>query len=45
MALYESEARSFSHPRSPQALHAIAQRRRSVVGVEAAEAFELIRFV
>ena len=45
MALYESEARPFPHPRSPQALRAIAQRWGSAVGVEAAEAFELVRVV
>ncbi|GAB4407504.1 MAG: PIG-L family deacetylase [Anaerolineae bacterium] len=43
MQLYESEARLFPHPRSPQALQAIAQRWGSVVGLQAAEAFELIR--
>ena len=43
MALYESEARPFPHPRSPEALRAIAWRWGSVVGVEAAEAFELVR--
>ena len=45
MALYESEARPFLHPRSPQALRAIARRWGSVVGVEAVEAFELVRSV
>ncbi len=45
MQWYESEARSFPHPRSPQALRAIAQRWGSVVGYEAAEAFELIRLM
>ena len=45
MQLYESEARPFPHPRSPEALRAIARRWGSVVGVEAAEAFELIRTV
>ena len=45
MALYESEARPFPHPRSPKALRALARRWGSVVGVEAAEAFELIRTV
>jgi LmbE family N-acetylglucosaminyl deacetylase len=42
MQLYESEARSFPHPRSPEALRAIAQRWGSVVGLPAAEAFELV---
>lgn len=43
MALYESEARAFPHPRSPAALRAIARRWGSVAGFEAAEPFELIR--
>ena len=45
MALYQSEARPFPHPRSSEALRAIAQRWGSVVGVEYAEAFELIRLI
>ena len=45
MALYESEARSFPHPRSPEALRAIARRWGSGVGVEAAEVFKLVREV
>lgn len=45
MRLYESEARPFPHPRSPQALRAIAQRWGSVAGLDAAEAFELVRLV
>ena len=45
MALYESEARPFPHPRSAEALRAIARRWGSVVGVEAAEAFELVRAI
>lgn len=45
MAAYESEARAFPHPRSPEALQAIAHRWGSVVGRPAAEAFELIRAV
>jgi LmbE family N-acetylglucosaminyl deacetylase len=45
MALYESEARPFPHPRSPEALWAIARRWGSVVGLEAVEAFELIRHI
>lgn len=45
MAAFETEARAFPHPRSPQALQSIAQRWGSVVGVGAAEAFELIREV
>jgi len=43
MALYESEARPFPHPRSSEALRAIAQRWGSVVGFGSAEAFELVR--
>lgn len=45
MQLYESEARPFPHPRSPEALRAIARRWGSMIGVEAAEAFQLIRSV
>lgn len=45
MALYESEAREFPHPRSGEALRVIAKRWGTVVGVQAAEAFELIRSV
>ena len=45
MHLYESEARAFPHPRSPEALTAIARRWGSVVGCPAAEAFELVRRV
>jgi len=45
MATYESEARQFPHPRSQQALQAIASRWGTVVGFGAAEAFQLIRSV
>ncbi len=45
MGIYESEARPFPHPRSPEALEAIARRWGSAVGVQAAEAFELIRAI
>jgi len=45
MECYESEARKFPHPRSPEALRAMAIRWGSVVGCGAAEAFELIRSV
>lgn len=45
MALYESETQPFPHPRSTEALRAIARRWGSVVGCNAAEAFELIRAV
>jgi LmbE family N-acetylglucosaminyl deacetylase len=43
MQVYESETRAFPHPRSPEALRSIALRWGSVVGVHAAEAFELVR--
>ena len=42
MQVYESEAREFPHPRSPEALRASAQRWGSHVGLRAAEAFECI---
>jgi LmbE family N-acetylglucosaminyl deacetylase len=45
MEFYESEARPFPHPRSPEALRAIARRWGSAVGLEAAEVFELVRSV
>jgi len=43
MGMYQSEVRSFPHPRSAEALRTIAKRWGSVAGLEAAEAFELIR--
>ncbi|HYA61771.1 MAG TPA: PIG-L deacetylase family protein [Candidatus Sulfotelmatobacter sp.] len=45
MQCYESEARQFPHPRSPEALRALAMRWGSVAGCAAAEAFELVRSV
>jgi LmbE family N-acetylglucosaminyl deacetylase len=45
MAAYDTESRPFPHPRSPEALTAIARRWGSVAGCQAAEAFELIRSV
>jgi LmbE family N-acetylglucosaminyl deacetylase len=45
MACYDTETRKFPHPRSPEALRAIATRWGSVVGLPAVEAFELIRSV
>jgi LmbE family N-acetylglucosaminyl deacetylase len=45
LAAYESEMRSFPHPRSAEAVRAYATRWGSVAGVESAEAFELIRSV
>jgi LmbE family N-acetylglucosaminyl deacetylase len=43
MRAYVSEIRDFPHPRSPEALEAIARRWGSVAGYRAAEAFELVR--
>lgn len=45
LACYESETREFPHPRSPEALRAIAARWGSVAGCRAAEAFELVRSI
>jgi LmbE family N-acetylglucosaminyl deacetylase len=45
LACYDTETRKFPHPRSPEALRAIATRWGSVVGLSAVEAFELIRSV
>lgn len=45
MELYESEMRPYPHPRSPEALRAQARRWGSTAGVEAAEAFALVRSV
>ena len=45
MSLYESEVQPFPHPRSAEAIRAIARRWGSVAGVECAEAFELVRWV
>jgi LmbE family N-acetylglucosaminyl deacetylase len=45
MEMYNSERRAFPHPRSPEALRATAMRWGSVVGLQAAEAFELIRTI
>lgn len=43
MEIYKSEVRAFPHPRSRQALEAVARRWGSIAGLQAAEAFELIR--
>ena len=43
MSCYRTEARQFPHPRSLEALRAIATRWGSVAGYGAAEAFELVR--
>lgn len=45
MQCYDTESRRFPHPRSPEALRAIAMRWGSVAGCAAAEAFELVRSV
>lgn len=45
MQCYESEAREFPHPRSPEALRTITRRWGSVVGLGYAEAFELVRAI
>jgi LmbE family N-acetylglucosaminyl deacetylase len=42
---YESEIRVFPHPRSPEAIRAIARRWGSTVGCEMAEAFEVVRVI
>lgn len=43
MQVYESEARAFPHPRSPEALRAQAQFRGASAGLPAAEAFCCVR--
>jgi LmbE family N-acetylglucosaminyl deacetylase len=45
MEVYESERRPFPHPRSPESLKAHASRWGCTVGVNFAEAFQLIRSV
>jgi len=45
LGCYDTEIRKFPHPRSAEALRAIATRWGSVVGLQAVEAFELIRSV
>jgi LmbE family N-acetylglucosaminyl deacetylase len=45
LACYESEVRPFPHPRSSEALRAIAQRWGTVAGCRAAEAFQLVRAI
>lgn len=44
MKMYDGENREYPHPRSSEALRAIASRWGSVSGLKAAEAFELIRY-
>ena len=43
MAIYDGEIRTYPHPRSTEALEAIANRWGSVAGMSAAEAFVLVR--
>lgn len=43
MNMYRSEVCEYPHPRSPRALEAVSRRWGALAGVEAAEAFELIR--
>lgn len=43
MGIYESELNAFPHPRSPESITAIARRWGSVAGLDAAEAFQMIR--
>ena len=43
MSEYRSELRKFPHPRSLEAITALAKLRGSAIGVKAAEAFMLIR--
>ena len=45
MACYQTEARAFPHPRSPEALTALARWRGATVGLQAAEAFDVARIV
>jgi len=45
MQMYETEARPYPHPRSPESLRAIAQHWGRTAGLQAAEAFELVRAV
>ena len=42
MQIYESETREFPHPRSPEALEAVAKRWGSACGLKAAEALETV---
>jgi len=45
MAFYSTEIRPFPHPRSPEAIRALAMRRGGQAGLKAAEAFMLLRRV
>jgi len=42
---YADQMRPFPHPRSPEAIRAYATRWAAVAGIDAAEAFELVRWV
>ncbi len=43
MEMYETERRAWPHPRSPAALRALAMTRGAASGLEAAEAFQVLR--
>ena len=43
ISIYETELKEFPHPRSLEAITALAKRRGSTIGVNAAEAFMLVR--
>ena len=43
MAAYKSEAATFPHPRSPKGLETLARHRGMQAGLQAAEAFQLVR--
>lgn len=45
MQMYETEARPYPHPRAPKSLRSIARNWGRTAGVQAAEAFELVRSV
>lgn len=45
LACYAEELRPFPHPRSPEAVRALAQWRGAQSGCSAAEAFEVVRMV
>ncbi len=43
MSCYSKESKPFPHPRSPEGLRVYAQKRGMEVGIEAAEAFAVLR--
>jgi LmbE family N-acetylglucosaminyl deacetylase len=45
MQMYETEARPYPHPRAPKSLRAIARNWGRTAGLQAAEAFELVRSI